>query len=45
MPDSGCAGDNYHLSQSSTEPAGTVIRTSDNQLFCCKSIDKLIAEV
>jgi len=31
------------LSQSSTEPA-TTIRTSDNQLFCCKSIDKLISE-
>ena len=26
-----------------TEPAA-VIRTSDNQLFCCKSIDKLISE-
>ena len=26
-----------------TEPA-TAIRTSDNQLFCCKSIDKLISE-
>jgi len=31
------------LSQPTTEPAATV-RTSDNQLFCCKSIDKLIAE-
>jgi len=31
------------LSQPSTEPAATV-RTSDNQLFCCKSIDKLISE-
>src|SRR5229473_5755371 len=31
------------LSQPSTEPAAT-IRTSDNQLFCCKSIDKLITE-
>src|SRR6202040_4218199 len=30
-----------------TEPppkSGDVIRTSDNQLFCCKSIDKLITE-
>src|SRR6202040_1107958 len=30
-----------------TEPppkSGDVIRTSDNQLFCCKSIDKLISE-
>ena len=26
-----------------TEPA-EVVRTSDNQLFCCKSIDKLISE-
>jgi len=31
------------LSQPTTEPAA-VIRTSDNQLFCCKSIDKLISE-
>jgi basic amino acid/polyamine antiporter, APA family len=31
------------LPQSSTEPTATV-RTSENQLFCCKSIDKLIAE-
>ncbi len=31
------------MSQSSTEPTATV-RTSKNQLFCCKSIDKLIAE-
>src|SRR6202045_2345060 len=31
------------LSQPSTEPDAT-IRTSDNQLFCCKSIDKLISE-
>jgi len=31
------------LSQPTTEPAAT-IRTSDNQLFCCKSIDKLISE-
>ncbi|MGB8833829.1 MAG: amino acid permease, partial [Candidatus Sulfotelmatobacter sp.] len=31
------------MSQPSTEPSGTV-RTSDSQLFCCKSIDKLIAE-
>ncbi len=30
-------------SSSSKEPAATVY-TSDNQLFCCKSIDKLIAE-
>jgi APA family basic amino acid/polyamine antiporter len=43
MPDP-LAGDNHHLSQSSTEPAEKTIRTSDNQLFCCKSIDKLIAE-
>ena len=25
-------------------PSKDVVRTSDNQLFCCKSIDKLIAE-
>jgi APA family basic amino acid/polyamine antiporter len=31
------------LSQSSPEPAATVY-TSDSQLFCCKSIDKLISE-
>ena len=31
------------MSQSSTEPA-EVIRTSDKQIFCCKSIDKLISE-
>jgi basic amino acid/polyamine antiporter, APA family len=37
------SGDHNRLSQSSTEPA-PVIRTSDNQLFCCKSIDKLISE-
>jgi APA family basic amino acid/polyamine antiporter len=36
------------LSQPSTEPAAPVrtspVRTSDNQLFCCKSIDKLISD-
>src|SRR5260370_36409536 len=31
------------LSQSPTEPAATVY-TSDSQLFCCKSIDKLISD-
>jgi len=31
------------LSQTSTEPPAPV-RTSDNQLFCCKSIDKLISD-
>ncbi len=31
------------MSPSSTEPAAP-IRTSDNQLFCCKSIDKLISD-
>ncbi len=31
------------MSQSSPDPTAT-IRTSDNQLFCCKSIDKLISE-
>ena len=31
------------MSQSSTEPPATV-RTSDNQLLCCKSIDKLISD-
>jgi APA family basic amino acid/polyamine antiporter len=36
------AGDPNRLSQT-TEPAA-VIRTSDNQLFCCKSIDKLISD-
>src|ERR1700740_1615198 len=34
---------NKRLSQTPTEPAA-VVRTSDNQLFCCKSIDKLITE-
>jgi basic amino acid/polyamine antiporter, APA family len=42
------SGDNYLLSPSSTDPAPTVrtstVRTSDNQLFCCKSIDKLISD-
>ena len=36
------------MSPSSPEPTGTVptstVRTSDNQLLCCKSIDKLIAD-
>ena len=34
------------MSQSSTEPAAGVgvIRTSNSQAFCCKSIDKLISE-
>jgi APA family basic amino acid/polyamine antiporter len=32
------------LSQLSTEPAASVIRTSNSQAFCCKSIDKLIAD-
>src|SRR5271157_340260 len=32
------------LSQSSPEPAAGVIHTSDSQLLCCKSIDKLISE-
>src|ERR1700686_4813133 len=36
------SGDTNRLSQL-TEPA-EVIRTSDNQLLCCKSIDKLISE-
>ena len=36
-------GDNNRLSQSSSE-SNAVIRTSDNQLFCCKSIDKLISD-
>src|SRR6202142_2698111 len=31
------------LSQSSPDPAATVY-ASDNQLFCCKSIDKLISD-
>ncbi len=26
------------------KPASKTVRTSDNQLFCCKSIDKLISE-
>src|SRR5271170_2976515 len=26
------------------KPSSEVVRTSENQLFCCKSIDKLIAE-
>src|ERR1700693_3441611 len=37
------SGDNYLLSPSPTEPAATIY-TSDNQLFCCKSIDKLISD-
>jgi basic amino acid/polyamine antiporter, APA family len=37
------SGDNNRLSQPSAEPS-PVVRTSDNQLFCCKSIDKLISE-
>jgi basic amino acid/polyamine antiporter, APA family len=37
------SGDSNRLSQKTTEPS-PVIRTSDNQLFCCKSIDKLIAD-
>jgi APA family basic amino acid/polyamine antiporter len=36
------SGDHNRLSQT-PEPAA-VIRTSDNQLFCCKSIDKLISD-
>src|SRR5713101_8415701 len=36
------SGDHNRLSQL-TEPAD-VVRTSDNQLLCCKSIDKLISE-
>jgi APA family basic amino acid/polyamine antiporter len=37
---------NERLSPSSTEPAPVppVIRTSNSQAFCCKSIDKLISE-
>ena len=31
------------MSQPTTGPTGTVY-TSDSQLFCCKSIDKLISE-
>src|SRR5205085_11337649 len=37
------SGDHYIWPPSSPEPAATV-RTSDNQLFCCKSIDKLISD-
>jgi APA family basic amino acid/polyamine antiporter len=37
------SGDNYLLSQSPPDPTATV-RTSESQLLCCKSIDKLIAE-
>ena len=40
---SGTLGDKEPLSQPSTDPVAA-IRTSDNQLFCCKSIDKLISE-
>ena len=36
-------GDINRLSQPTPAPPPTV-RTSDNQLFCCKSIDKLIAD-
>ncbi len=42
------SGDDYLLSPSSTEPAAPIrtstVRTSDNQLLCCKSIDKLISD-
>jgi basic amino acid/polyamine antiporter, APA family len=41
-PNARFSGDHNRLSQT-TEPAA-VIRTSDNQLFCCKSIDKLISD-
>src|SRR5258708_39561721 len=37
------SGDDHRLSQPSTGPS-TVVRTSNSQLFCCKSIDKLISE-
>src|SRR6202789_31958 len=36
-------GTQNRLSEPSTEPAA-VIRTSDKQVFCCKSIDKLISD-
>src|SRR5258707_1487925 len=32
------------LSQSTTEPVDAVVRTSNSQAFCCKSIDKLISD-
>ena len=32
------------LTQTSTEPAGSSGATTQNQLLCCKSIDKLIAD-
>src|ERR1041385_5513721 len=39
-------GEYAPLSQPATSepPANNTVRTSDNQLFCCKSIDKLISE-
>jgi basic amino acid/polyamine antiporter, APA family len=43
MPDTRSEEKNHLLSPLPTEPAAT-IRTSDNQLFCCKSIDKLISD-
>jgi basic amino acid/polyamine antiporter, APA family len=43
MPDTRSEETNHLLSPSPAEPAAT-IRTSDNQLFCCKSIDKLISD-
>ncbi len=43
MPQLPLSGDSYRLPPTSTDPAPP-IRTSDNQLFCCKSIDKLISD-
>src|SRR5579863_2756561 len=43
MPDTRSEEKNHLLSPLPTEPAAS-IRTSDNQLFCCKSIDKLISD-
>src|SRR5207247_5616813 len=40
------SGETDPLSQptGSEPPSNQVVRTSDNQLFCCKSIDKLISD-
>jgi APA family basic amino acid/polyamine antiporter len=38
------AREEVSLTQTSTEPAGPSATTTQNQLLCCKSIDKLIAD-
>jgi APA family basic amino acid/polyamine antiporter len=38
------SGDIDRLPQSTSGPSETTVRTSESQLFCCKSIDKLISD-